>query len=283
MGVLLAQEFEIVRREIDDQQPAARPQHARRLADGAGAVVEEVQHLMNDDDIERVARQRQVVDVAVAHAAMLQAGAVEPGAGERQHVERQIEAEAALDVGCEQFEHAAGAGAEIEQRADRLVGKRRADRFLDGGVGDVQLADAVPFGGVAAEIILRGGGAGAAHGGQPLAVAGDDRIVGVEPGDQGAGDVGGAAVLAQAEKRPRAFAEALDQPGLGQKPQMARQPRLRLAQDFGEVGNGQFGLRQQRQNAQARCFRRRLEGRGQGGKSKLAMRLMIDIKISLYD
>ena len=37
----------------------------------------------------------------------------------------------------EKFEHTSGAGAEIEQRADRLVGKRRADRFFDGGVGDV--------------------------------------------------------------------------------------------------------------------------------------------------
>ena len=35
MGVLVAQEFEIVRREIDDQQAAAGPQHARRLADRA--------------------------------------------------------------------------------------------------------------------------------------------------------------------------------------------------------------------------------------------------------
>ena len=99
MGVLLAQEFEIVRREIDDQQPAARPQHARRLADGARAVVEEVQHLVDDDDVEGIPRQRQIVDVALAHAAMLQAGAVEPRARERQHVERQIEAEAALDIG----------------------------------------------------------------------------------------------------------------------------------------------------------------------------------------
>ena len=89
----------------------------------------------------------------------LQAGAVEPGARQRQHVERQIEAEAALDVGREQFEHAAGAGAEIEQRAERLVGQRRADRVFDRGVGDMQLADAVPLGGVAAEIILRRGGA----------------------------------------------------------------------------------------------------------------------------
>ena len=62
----------------------------------------------------------EVVDVALAHAAMLEAGAIEPRARERQHVERQIEAEAALDIGGEQFEHAPGAGAEVEQRADRL-------------------------------------------------------------------------------------------------------------------------------------------------------------------
>ena len=274
MGVLLAQEFQIVRSEINDQQAAARPQHARGFANGAGAVVEEVEHLMNNDDVEGIARQRQVVDIAVTHAAMFEAGAIEPLAGERQHVERQIEADAALDLGREEFEHAAGAGAEIEQRADRLVGKRRADRFLYGGIGDVQLADAVPFRGVAAEIGLRGGGAGAAHGRQPFAVAGDGRVVGVEPGDEGAGDVGRAAVFAQAEKCPRPFAEALDQPGLGQKPQMARQPRLRLAQDFGEVGNGEFGLRQQRQNAQARAFRGRFEGRGQRRKAELAVSLM---------
>ena len=164
---------------------------------------------MDDDDVERVARQSEVVDVAVAHAAVLETGAVEPRAGQRQHVEREIEAEPALDVAGEKFEHAPGAGAEIEQRTDRRVAERGADRLLDRGVGDVQPADAVPLGGVAAEIVLRGGGAGGAHGGQPLAVAGDDRIVGIEPGDQGAGDVGDAAALAEAEERPGAFAIAL--------------------------------------------------------------------------
>ena len=54
MRVLLAQEFLFVRREIDHQQPAARAQHARRFADRARAVVEEVQHLMQDDDVEGV-------------------------------------------------------------------------------------------------------------------------------------------------------------------------------------------------------------------------------------
>jgi len=92
----------------------------------------------------------------------------------------------------------------------------------------VELADAVPLGGVPPEIILRRGGARGAHGGEPLAVAGDHRIVGIEARDHGAGDVGRAAALAQPEERPRAFAEALHQAGLGKEPQMARQPRLGL-------------------------------------------------------
>ena len=168
-----------------------------------------------------------------------------------------------------EFEHAAGAGAEIEQRADRLVGERRADRVFDRGVGDMELADAVPLGGVAAEIILRGGGARGAHRGEPLAVARDDRIVGIEPRDQRARDIGDAAALAQAEEGPRSFAEALDQAGLGQQPQMAGQPRLRLAQDFGEVGDGQFGLGDEHQDAQPRGFAGGLEGRREGRKSEL--------------
>ena len=107
MRVLLAQEFEIMRREIDDQQPALRAQRARGFGDRARAVVEEVQHLMDHHDVEGILRHRQLVDVALPHAAMLQPGALEPRAREREHVERHVDAEPALDVRPEQFEHAA--------------------------------------------------------------------------------------------------------------------------------------------------------------------------------
>ena len=217
MRELLAQEFLLMRREVDHQQPPARPQHARRLADGAAAVVEEVQHLMQDDDVEGIVGERQVVDVALAHAAMLQARALQPVARQQQHVERQIEAEPALDLGAEQFEHAAGAGAEIQERAERLVGERGADRVLHRLIGDMQLADAVPLGGMRAEIGLRGGGARRPHRGEPLAVARDGRVGRIEPVEQRAGDLGAAAMLGQPEEGPGALAEALDQPGLGQK------------------------------------------------------------------
>ena len=130
---------------------------------------------------------------------------------------------------------------------------------------------------MAAEIVLRGGGARAAHGGEPLAVARDDRIVGIEPRDQRARDVGRAAALAEAEERPGAFAEALDQAGLGQEPQMARNARLRLAQDFGEVGDGQLGLGEQRQDAQPRRFARGLERAVSAGKVSWAASMMLGI------
>ena len=80
----------------------------------------------------------------------------------------------------------------------------------------MELADAVPLRGMAAEIILRGGGARGAHRGEPLAVADDDGIAGIEPPDQSARDVGGTAALGQAEESPRSLAETLDQAGFGQ-------------------------------------------------------------------
>ena len=151
----------------------------------------------------------------------------------------------------------------------------------------MKFADAIPLGGMPAEIVLCRGGARGAHRGEPLAVAGDHRVVGIEPRDHRTRDIGSAAALAQTEERPRAFAEALDQASLGEEAQMARQARLRLAQDLGEVGNRQLGLGDQRQDAQARGFPRCLEHGGQGWKGEgLGVHgrpLRLDIKISLCD
>ena len=135
-------------------------------------------------------------------------------------------------------------------------------------VRHVQLADAVPLRGVRAEIVLRRGGALRAHRGQPVAVARDHRVLGIELGDQRARELGAAALLGQPEERPGALAEALDQPGLDQELEMARDARLRLAQDLGEVGHGQLGLGQQHQHAQPRVLARGLEGCVEGVERK---------------
>ncbi len=168
--------------------PGRSTRAASRIA--RAAVVEEVQHLMDDDDVERVGRRPR--DRRCRPAARCN------GAGPRARARARASSSMSSDrsrpsprsiCGAEQFEHAPGAGAEIEQRAERLVGERVADRLLDRFVGDVELADAVPFGGVA-----RGSRpaprrrARAATADEPVAVAGDDRVVGIEPRDQRAGD-----------------------------------------------------------------------------------------------
>ena len=55
---------------------------------------------------------------------------------------------------------------------------------------------------------------------------------------------------------------------------MARDARLRLAQDVGQVGDGQLGFRQQRQHAQARFLARGLEGGVEGIETKLGAALI---------
>src|SRR5271157_3258313 len=115
MGVLVAQEFEGVGGEIGNEKAATWAQKPRRLLDCTGAVVKKMQDLMDDHDIEGVACQGEVVDVAVAHRAVLQSGAVETRARQCQHVQREIEAKAALDAFGEKLEHAPGTSAEIEQ------------------------------------------------------------------------------------------------------------------------------------------------------------------------
>ena len=128
----------------------------------------------------------------------------------------------------------------------------------------MQPADAVPFGGVLAEIGLRRGGARGAHRGQPATVAQHHRVGRIEPSDQQLRDVGNAAALAEPIERPAPLAEAIDQAGFGEQLQVPRDARLRLAQDLGEVGNRQVGFSEQRQYAQARAFAGRTQRAMQG-------------------
>ena len=89
MRVLVAQKFELVRREIDHQQPTLRPQHACSLAESACAIVEVMQNLVHDHDVGKSsARQREIIDIAVAHAAMTQASTIQARPCQRQHVEQ---------------------------------------------------------------------------------------------------------------------------------------------------------------------------------------------------
>ena len=262
MGMLVAQEFEIMRREVDHQQPAARAQHPGRLADRAAAVVEEVQHLVDDDDVEgiRAAPTRSKMS-PWRTLQFLMPGVVEPAAREGQHVDgrdrcRGRARSAAPNSSSMRPVPVPRSSSERNGRSP----SSSADLGFDRLVGGMQAADAVPLGGVAAEIILRRRDAGRAHAGEPLAVAGDDGIGGIELfAPTGAPARPSAPCSARRKNAHDALAEALDQPRLGEQLEMARNARLRLAQDFGELRHGQFRLGEQREDAQPRLFPGRLE------------------------
>src|SRR4029077_2189997 len=115
-----------------------------------------------------------------------------------------------------------------------------------------------------AEVRLCSGSARLTHGGETRAVARDCLVGWIEPIDQRASDVAAAPMLGKAEEGPGPLTEAFDQAGLREKPQMARNTRLRLSKDVGEIGHGELRLGQQRYNAQACLLTRRLERRIEG-------------------
>ena len=131
MSVLVAQEFERVRRKIDDDQTAARPQHPRRLGNGGGRPIGIMQHLMDDDRIERRIGERQLVHVPKPDDAVRQTGPLDIDARDREHLARLIDAQRIGDSRPEQLEHASGAGADIEQIARRERGDNIGERRLD--------------------------------------------------------------------------------------------------------------------------------------------------------
>ena len=66
----------------------------------------------------------------------------------------------------------------------------------------------------------------------------------------------GGAILHEAEERPGALAVPLHQPSLHQQLEMARDARLRLAQDIGQIGNRELAGGQECEDAQTRLLGR---------------------------
>ena len=72
-----------------------------------------------------------------------------PAASSFTRASRSMSDERSMPIACwrraaEQLDHPAGAGADVDQPAERLVAERAADRLLDLAFGDVKRADLVP-------------------------------------------------------------------------------------------------------------------------------------------
>src|SRR5436305_15117289 len=156
-----------MRGEIDDEQTTTRAQHAPSFTQRSRWIVEVMQHLMQNDEIVAVALDRHGVDVALPELRVAQSGTLQAGTGDGEHRRGLIDADRALGERRQQFQHAAGAGAEIEQSMDWSGADDLAQRRLDPLFRGMERTDAVPVWRLRREIA---GGlciAGAAHLSEP--------------------------------------------------------------------------------------------------------------------
>ena len=77
MRRLLAQELELMRREVDHQQFAAGREQPRGFGDRGGRIVEKMQHLMQDHRIGGAVGERHIVEIAVADLRVAEPGPLE--------------------------------------------------------------------------------------------------------------------------------------------------------------------------------------------------------------
>ena len=155
----------------------------------------------------------------------------------------------------------AGAGADIQQTPAIYVRDQRQQRVLDRVRGQVERPHLVPVGALAAKTFGRDARALGQHPGGLAAIGFQDRVVGRQPRDQIAGERAVVA-LRQGEPDVRALPHPVQQPAIAQQFQVARQPGLRLAEDFGELHHAETAPGGEREQAEPG----RLGGGAQAGE-----------------
>ena len=127
----LAQFLAVVRGEIDNRECAACFRHTRRFCQNRAGFLRIVQHLMEQDRIERRIVERQQGEVALDQIDQPRRKLLKPRAGDLKHLRAAIERGDVAGVGCEQLGHAARPGADIEQRFGALGREDPHELLLD--------------------------------------------------------------------------------------------------------------------------------------------------------
>ena len=236
--------------EIDDEQPSARRNEPPRLGECPGGVVEVMQHLVDDDEIERCTLQRRAVHVALAELPTLHAEAFEICACNRQHRVAGIETDRAVGALGEELQHPTRAGADVEHATERAIADHIEDHSLDRGCGSVQRSFLVPDRGDPFEVLAGRVGPAAAHEVEPFEIGGDHGVGRVDGGERRGEEREVSADVDDPEEGPGAFAMFGDEAGVDEESEVTRHAWLRLPQDFGEIGDGEFAVTQHGEDPQ---------------------------------
>ena len=138
MRVQGAQLIELVCGEVRDQQASTGTQQARGVDDRLAWIVEQMQHVVHHRYVEAPRLEWGPVQVAMADGGTGELRLAERGARELEHVVVNIQPDALLAVRRQQLEDATGAGADVQQAADRpLLHEHVQHRTLDCRLTDV--------------------------------------------------------------------------------------------------------------------------------------------------
>ena len=211
-----------------------------------------MKHLVQDDQVHAAGGHAEVVHVTVAELDVVEVGPAEGSPRDGEHAMGAVDAERPTGTGREQTDDASGTGADVEQVADGARAGQVQQHALHFLLGDMEGTDVVPLVGVRLEVAVGSGLSGALDGEQALAIAGEGRVGRVEQRDDGAGD----AVIGESVKHPAALGDTVEQSGIAEEPQVARDAWLALPQDLCELADGEFGAPEGGEHAEARGFRR---------------------------
>ena len=256
MRLLATQKFVVMRREIDNEQPTAGLETQRGFTQCARRIIEEVQHLMQNDGVEPLHLKRERVDIALPefspHTCL---GELRTRHG--QHCMAGIDADKALGAVSQNLQHATRARAQIKQGTAGAIAKGGTHRRFDFIIRNMKRTDAIPFSGMTGEIGLCRLGPRGTNGIKTLPIRHQGHIGRVKRGNQRPGQRPAFALRRKCKEGPRPFAMPNEETGLDHQFEMAGNAGLRLAKNVGQIGDGEFASGQQGEQTQARIFARR--------------------------
>ena len=211
---------------------------------------------MKDHGIAAAVVERQRRDVAFAELPIETFGLRQLAARDTEHFGAAVDARRLVGARAEQFDHAAGAGADIDQPSELAV-ERGVDRAFDLAFGDMKRAQAIPMLGVGGEIAFGGGSAIGAHRDQPRRVGDGPMVIRLAPLidrlEDRLDDLGRAGF----EEDPAAFLAAARDPGFAKNADVTRNARLALPEHLREFADRQLHPPQQRDDPQSRRIGKR--------------------------
>jgi hypothetical protein len=144
MSVFGTKLLDLMRREVDNQQPTSWRKGSGRLGNCTGRINQKMQDVVKHDDVSTAIDDLNRIGITPARLTMSEAISIEHAPGDGKHLRTEIETETPANPLGKHFENAAGAGTNVYQGVDVKVSDCVKQRRLNGIVSDVEPSHLFP-------------------------------------------------------------------------------------------------------------------------------------------